>query len=99
MHCAGIARDALIRSLFTARVVLALSVPGQLRAVVINVAQITGGVALGFVGEVSRAGMAALAAGRDRFGTHVIAKLNHCDEAVAAGAVPLLCIGVSTCSE
>ena len=72
------------------RMILALGVPFELRAVEVDLAQVAGRVALGLVVEVRRRGIAALAAGRDGPGAHLVAELDHRDEAVAAGAVPLL---------
>jgi len=65
---------------------LAFRVALELRTVVINFAQVSGAVALSFIVEMRRGGMAALAAGGHGAGSHFVAKFDHRDEAVAAGA-------------
>ena len=65
---------------------LAFRVALELRTVVINFAQVSGAVALSFIVEMRRGGMAALAAGGHGSGSHFVAKFDHRDEAVAAGA-------------
>src|SRR3989442_15448238 len=72
------------------RVVFALGVTYQLRAIEVHRPQITGGVPPRLVVEVWVAGMAALAAGGDRPGAHAVPELDHGHEAVAAGPVPAL---------
>src|ERR1700751_1826348 len=78
---------------------LPLDVVLEVGTVEVDVAQITGAVAFGLVVEVRRCGVAALAAGGDGLGAHFFSELDYGDEAVAAGAVPLLGAGVGTGSE
>src|SRR5438309_10815964 len=79
--------------------VLPLSVAHELRAVEVAGPEIPGRVALGFVVEVRRPLMAALPAGGDRQRPHAIPELDHRDEAVAAGPVPLLGPGIGARAE
>src|ERR1035437_8984732 len=62
----------------------------ELLAVEVDLAQLAGAIAFGLIVEVRGRRMAALAAGRHGPGAHAFAELHHGDEAVAAGAVPLL---------
>src|ERR1019366_1193415 len=57
----------------------------ELIAVEVDLAQLSGAVALGLIVEVRGSRMAALAAGRHGPGAHAFAELDHGDEAVAAG--------------
>src|SRR6266536_1793781 len=72
------------------RVVFALGVTYQLRAIEVHRPQITGGVPPRLVVEVWVAGMAALPAGGDRPGAHAVPELDDGHAAVAAGPVPAL---------
>src|ERR1035437_5709201 len=58
-------------------------------AVEVDLAQFAGAVTFGLIVEVRGSRMAALAAGRHGPGAHAFAELDHGDEAVAAGAIPL----------
>src|ERR1035441_7291434 len=69
--------------------VFPLRVPLELLAVEVDLAQFTCAVALGLIVEVRGSGMAALAAGRHGSSAHAFAELDHGDETVAAGAIPL----------
>src|SRR5665213_1588576 len=73
-----------------------LGVAFELIGVEVDFAKIAGGVAGGFVVEVGRVGMAAFAAGGDGAGVDAGAELDDGNEAVAAGAIPLLRVGVGT---
>src|ERR1019366_6626725 len=68
--------------------VFPLRVSLELLTVEVDLAQLAGAVALGLIVEVRGSRMAALAAGRHGPGAHAFAKLDHGDEAVAAGAIP-----------
>src|ERR1035437_6636975 len=68
------------------RMVLALSVALELRAVKVDLAQFSRAVPLGLIVEVRGRRIAALPAGRYGPGPHAVAELHHGDEAVAAGA-------------
>src|ERR1039457_6857049 len=72
------------------RMVLPPRVSLELLAVEVDLAQLAAAVAFGLIVEVRGTRMAALAAGRHGPGAHAFAELDHGDEAVAAGAVPLL---------
>src|ERR1017187_3983231 len=61
----------------------------ELLAVEVDLAQFARAVAFGLIVEVRGSRMAALTAGRHRPGAHTFAELDHGDEAVAAGAIPL----------
>ena len=74
--------------------VLAFGVALELGTVEVNLAQISRGVAYGFVIEVRRGPMAALAAGGHGPRAHFVAKFDHCDEAVTVCAIPLLRSGI-----
>ena len=71
----------------------------QLITVEVDIAQVAGGIPLGLVAEVLRAGHAVQATGGDRLGLHLVAELDDGDEAVAAGAVPLLGAGIGAGAE
>src|SRR5687768_10392809 len=73
-----------------ARSVGPLGVAYELVGMEIDLAQVARRVAPGLVVEMGRAGMAALAAGRDRQSPDTRSELDDRDEAVAAGAVPAL---------
>src|ERR1700682_635324 len=68
----------------------ALDVSLELRRIEVHVAEIAGAVSLRLVVEMGRGGVATLAARGDCPRPHAIPELDHRDEAVAAGAVPLL---------
>src|ERR1035437_2502760 len=72
------------------RMVLALSVALELRAVKVDLAQLSRAVPLGLIVEVRGRRIAALPAGRYGPGPHAVAELHHGDEAVAARSIPLL---------
>ncbi len=74
--------------------ILTLGVTLELGTVKVDFAQICCGVALGFVVEVRRGRMAALASDRHRPGAHFVSKFDYRDEAVAARAVPLFRSGI-----
>jgi hypothetical protein len=74
-------------------------VSGQLRRVEVDVAQAAGAVALGLILEVLRLRIAVFAAGRHRLGLHLIAELDHRDEAVPGVAVHLLGVRVTARAE
>ena len=71
----------------------------ELVAVEVDFAQGAGGVARGLVVEVRRFGVAAFTAGGDGPGADGGAEFDDGDEAVAAGAVPLLGAGVGARAE
>src|SRR5688572_29185540 len=73
-----------------AGVIFAFDMSGELVAMEIHVTQRPARIARGLVVEVGRIGVAALAAGRDRFRAYALAELDGGDEAVAARAVVLL---------
>src|SRR6266566_4632117 len=81
------------------RVVFALGVTYQLRAIEVHRPQITGGVSPRLVVEVWVAGMAALAAGGDRPGAYAVPEFDNGHEAVAARPVPALRPRVGTRAE
>src|SRR5881398_2017676 len=70
--------------------IFALGVALELVAIEVDIAEIAGGVALRFIVEVLGLRMAAFASARDCPGAHAVPELHHGDEAVPAGAVPLL---------
>src|SRR6204780_3547181 len=63
----------------------------QLVRIKVNLAQVAADISLHLIIEMPRIRMTAFATGRHRSSTHSIAKLHHCNKAVAAGSVPLLC--------
>src|SRR5712671_6548641 len=67
-----------------------LSVSLELCRIEVHVPEIAGAVALRLVVEVGRRRVAALSTRGDCPRTHAVTELDHRDEAVAAGAVPLL---------
>src|ERR1700690_4167305 len=69
--------------------VFPLRVSLKLFAVEVDLAQLPGAIALGLIVEVRGSRMAALASGRHGPSAHALAELDHGDEAVAAGAIPL----------
>src|SRR3954469_13956718 len=79
--------------------VFAFGVSLELVAVKIDFAQVSGGIALGFVVEVAIAWMAAFASCGDCPCSHTIAELDYGNETVSARAVPLLCIRVGARAE
>src|SRR5215469_13725693 len=70
--------------------ILALGVLVELRTIEIYFAQFACRVPLGFVVEVRRLRVAALAARRHRERAHLVGEFDDGDKAVAAGAIPLL---------
>src|ERR1035437_1732625 len=62
----------------------------ELIAVKVDLAQFSRTVPLGLIVEVRRCRIAALSACRHGPGPHAVAELHHGDEAVTAGAIPLL---------
>src|SRR5450759_2544383 len=70
--------------------ILPLRVSFELIAVEVDLAQISRAVPPGLIVEVRGRRIAALPASRHGPGPHAFAELHHGDEAVAAGAVPLL---------
>src|SRR5664279_6322218 len=70
--------------------VLPLRMSLELRAVEVDLAQFARAVPLGLIVEVRGCRIAALSACRHGPGPHAVAELHHGDEAVAAGAIPLL---------
>ena len=62
----------------------------KLRWIKIHFAQIAGRVSFCLIVEVLRSGISAFSSGSHRDFAHLWAKLNHGNEAVAAGAVDLL---------
>src|SRR5450759_3065933 len=70
--------------------ILPLGVSLELRAVEIDLAQLASAVPPGLIVEVRGCRIAALSACRHGPGPHAVAELHHGDEAVAAGAIPLL---------
>src|SRR6267378_6623900 len=60
----------------------------ELRAVEVDLPQVSGGVPAGLVAEVRRAGIPALASGGDGLRTHAVGELDHGHETVTGGAVP-----------
>src|SRR5579872_1310162 len=81
------------------RMVLALRVSLELIAVEVNLAQVTGAIALGLIVKVLRRGVAALATRRHSPGFDLVTKLDYCDKAVAARAIPLLCARIRARAE
>src|SRR5450759_1806987 len=79
--------------------VFPLGVSPELRAVEVDLAQFARAVPLGLIVEVRGCRMAALSACRHGPGPHAVAELDHGDEAVAAGAIPLLRARVGACRE
>ena len=77
----------------------ALGMALQLFGIEVGGAQVSGGVAFGFVVEMGRLGMAAFATGGDGAGADLVAELDDGDEAVAAGAVTLFGSGIGSRSE
>src|SRR5215470_5298522 len=69
--------------------IFALRVPLELILVEVHLAQITARVTSRLIVEVLRFGMPALATRRHRARPHLIAELDHCNETIAARAVPL----------
>ena len=67
-----------------------LGVAFQVFGVEVDRAQVSGGVAYGFVVEMGRVGMAAFASGGDCAGADLVAEFDDGDEAVAAGSVAFL---------
>src|SRR2546429_9803899 len=74
--------------------VLAFGVALELGTVEVNLAQISRGVAYGFVIEVRRGPMAALAAGGHGPPAHFVPKFDPCDKDVSLCAIPLLPSGI-----
>src|SRR5437660_10280503 len=70
--------------------ILPLDVAFDLLAIEVHVSQVAGAVPRRLIVEMRRRGVAALAAGRDRFGLHAIAELDDRHEAVAARPIHLL---------
>src|ERR1035437_9462215 len=70
--------------------ILPLRVSLELIAVKVDLAQFSRAVPLGLIVEVRGRRIAALSACRHGPGPHAVAELDHGDEAVAAGAIPLL---------
>ena len=70
--------------------VRALGVPLQLRTIKIHIPQVARAVPLRLIVKVRGRRIAALPAGGHGFGPHVVAELDDSDEAVPAGAIPLL---------
>src|ERR1035437_10135468 len=70
--------------------ILPLRMSLELIAVKVGLSQVARSVPLGLIVEVRGRRIAALSAGRHGPGPHAVAELHHGDEAVAAGAVPLL---------
>src|SRR6185503_5916914 len=73
-----------------AGMIFALGVSLELIAIEVDIAEVARRIAIGLIVEMLRSGHAVQAACRDGPGLHLIAKLDDRDEAVAAGAVPLL---------
>src|ERR1035438_6069919 len=69
--------------------VFPLRVSLELLAVEVDLAQFTCAIAFRLIVEVRGTRMAALAADRHGPGAHALAELDHGDETVAAGAIPL----------
>src|SRR5512144_2779140 len=69
--------------------VLALRVTRELRPVEVDLAQVAGRVPLCLVVEVPRSRVAALATRRHGARADAVAELDHRDETVSAGPVPL----------
>src|ERR1035441_7682400 len=61
----------------------------ELLAVEVDLAQLAGAIAFRLIVEVRGRRMAALAAGRHGPSAHALAELDHGNETVAAGAIPL----------
>src|SRR5437660_8535482 len=70
--------------------VLALGVPLELRPVEVDLSQVAGRVSPGLIVEVRGRRTAALASSGHGFSPNLLAKLDHGNEAVSAGAIPLL---------
>src|SRR5580704_15278175 len=68
--------------------VFSLGMALEVGAIEIDLSQVASAVALGLIVKVRRRGMAALTAGGNGSRPHAIAKLDHGDEAVSAGAIP-----------
>src|ERR1700692_3509933 len=79
--------------------VLLLDVVLEVRGVEVHVAEIAGAVPFGLIVEVRRRRVAALATGGDGLCAHFFSELDYGDEAVATGAVPLLCAWIRAYSE
>src|SRR6516162_6790963 len=77
-------------SLSVPRMILALRVPLELIPVEVHFAQIAARIARRLVVEVLRFGMSTFSTRRHRARPHLIAELDHCNETIAARAVPLL---------
>src|ERR1700735_582273 len=71
--------------------VVLLGVALQLVRIKVNLAQVAADISLYLIIEMPRIRMSAFATGCHCSSAHSIAKLNHCNKAVAAGSVPLLC--------
>src|SRR5207249_390229 len=78
----------------TPRMILPLGVALELGTVKVNFAQISLAVLLGFIIEVRRGGMSALAPRGDGPGSDFVSKFDGRDKAVAARAVPLFRSGI-----
>src|ERR1035437_5019849 len=70
--------------------ILPLRMSLELIAVKVDLAQFARAVPRGLVVEVRRLRIAALPSGRHGPRPHAVAELHHGDEAIAAGAIPLL---------
>jgi hypothetical protein len=79
--------------------VLALGVSFEIGGVEVDLSKITRAVPFCFVIEVARGWVATFSARGDGLCADFVAKLDDRDEAVSAGAIPLLCSGVGTGSK
>src|SRR4029077_12549129 len=79
--------------------VFTLRVSLQLRTIEVDLAQFARAVSFGLIVEMRRCRMAALAAGRHGPGANFVAKLDYCNKAVPACAIPFFCSRVSTRSK
>src|SRR5277367_1710821 len=80
-------------------VVFPLDMAIEIGAIEIDLTQIAGAVAFCLIVKVWRSGVAALATGSDGLCMDLVAELDYGDEAVAAGAVPLLCSWIGARAE